>query len=342
VSETSDLRTRPRAAGADLDYGAVFETSPNPMLLMAADPPRFTMVAANRAHAAAFRTTPEALIGFGVLEVFPSDPDPVTATFIETIGNSLSRALATGRPEEMPIQPYAVVGADGQPEERYWGATQTPVCGPDGTITHILSTVRDVTAEVKERQTAEARALLMREVDHRARNALTVVQSIVRLTEAATLSAFKHVVQGRVEALGRAQTSLARRKWEGAFLKDVVEAELAALAFPGACRLTGPPTLLPPEQVQSMSMVLHELATNAVKYGALSTPEGLVTISWRSEGVQRLILTWRESGGPQVAAPKKAGFGSRLIRRLSRQLGGEARYDWRPEGLSVELTAAFG
>jgi two-component sensor histidine kinase len=240
----------------------------------------------------------------------------------------------------MAVQPYAVLGADGQPEERYWGATQTPMFGDDGRICYILSTVRDVTAEVSERRVNEARSLLMREVDHRARNALTVVQAIVRLTEAATPAAFKAVVQGRVEALARAQTSLARRKWEGAALRDVVEAELAALAFPGATRFDGPHTLLKAEHVEAMSMILHELATNAAKYGALSSPEGMVTVGWAETDPGRLTLTWREEGGPAAAAPTRNGSGSRLIRRLARQLGGEARYDWRPQGLSLELTAA--
>jgi len=312
------------------------------MLLLAADPPRFTMVAVNAAHAHAFRTTPEALLGNGLFEVFPDPDEPVAAAFIDTILQSLTRVLNGARRDEMAVQPYAVVGADGAPEERYWGATQSPVFGPDGQISHILSTVRDVTPEVKERQATEARALLMREVDHRARNALTVVQSIVRLTEAEGVPAFKQVVLGRVEALARAQTSLARRKWEGAFLKDVVAAELAALAFPGACEVSGAPTLLPPEQVQSTSMVLHELATNAVKYGALSVPDGLVRITWRHDPPGRIVLTWCESGGPPVAAaPSGSGFGSRLIRRLARQLGGEVAYDWRPGGLCVELTAAL-
>jgi two-component sensor histidine kinase len=337
VSDSMDLRRRDPAAASRPDFGAVFEASPSPMLLMAADGPRYTMVAVNRAHAGAFRTTAEALEGRGLFEVFPEAPDAVTAAFLDTIRRSLERVTASGKPDEMPVQPYAVIGADGAPEERFWGATQTPVFGPGGRLTHILSSVRDVTAEAKERQATEARALLMREVDHRARNALTVVQSIVRLTEAETVAAFKNVVLGRVEALARAQTSLARRKWEGAFLKDVVEAELAALAFPGACQVSGPPTLLPPEKVQSMSMVLHELATNAAKYGALSTPNGAVTIDWRQEPGDRLVLSWSETGGPPLGTPRRSGFGSRLIRRLARQLGGEARYDWRAQGLRVEL-----
>jgi two-component sensor histidine kinase len=333
-----DLRRRDPAAASRPDFGAVFEASPSPMLLMAADAPRYTMVAVNRAHAAAFRTTPDALEGRGLFEVFPDPPDPVTAVFLDTIRRSLERVMAGGEPDEMPVQPYAVVGADGAPEERFWGAAQTPVFGPAGRLTHILSSVRDVTAEVKERQATEARALLMREVDHRARNALTVVQSIVRLTEAETVPAFKSVVQGRVEALARAQTSLARRKWEGAHLRDVIEAELAALAFPGAWQVSGPPTLLPPEQVQSMSMVLHELATNAAKYGALSPPIGQLLVRWYVDG-DDLVLQWMESGVLNLTGPPtEEGFGSRLVRlTVERQLNGTIAQAWGLDGLAVRL-----
>jgi two-component sensor histidine kinase len=339
VSETTD-RTPAAEPLSDLapDFRAVFHAAPAPMLLIAADPPRFTMVAVNRMHATAFRTTREALVGRGLFEVFPPQPDATTQAFIDTVRQSLERALATRRPDEMPVQRYAVVGADGAPEDRYWGATQVPVISDEGRITHILSTVRDVTAEVKERQMAETRALLMREVDHRARNALTVVQAILRLTHADTLVRFKQVAVGRVEALARAQTSLARRRWEGADLADVVHAELAALAFAGQTQVEGPPMLLPAEQVQAMSMILHELATNAAKYGALSVPAGVVTVAWKLDA-ERLTLSWRETGGPAPTPPARAGFGSRMIRQLARQLDGAVRYDWRPEGLEVEITA---
>jgi two-component sensor histidine kinase len=181
----------------------------------------------------------------------------------------------------------------------------------------------------------------MREVDHRARNALTVVQAILRLTGGDSLAHFKQVALGRVEALARAQTSLARRRWEGARLADVVGAELAALAFAGHTRLDGPEILLPPEKVQAMSMILHELATNAAKYGALSAPSGLVTVEWRREGERGLVVAWRETGGPAPKPPSRSGFGSRMIRQLARQLGGGVRYDWRSEGLCVEIEAAL-
>jgi len=342
VSETTDARAAAAEPAAPLrpDFRAVFHAAPTPMLLLAADAPRFTMVEVNRMHAAAFRTTREALEGQGLFEVFPATLDATTQAFVDTVRESLERTLASRRPDVMPVQRYAITGADGQPEERYWSAVQTPIVGVDGRITHILSTVRDVTAEVKERQTTEARALLMREVDHRARNALTVVQAILRLTNAQSLAHFKQVAVGRVEALARAQTSLARRRWEGADLGDVVRAELTALAFAGETRVEGPPVLLPAEQVQAMSMVLHELATNAAKYGALSSEAGVVTVAWRLEG-QRLVLLWREAGGPSPKPPSRAGFGSRMIRQLARQLGGEVRYDWRAEGLEVEIVATL-
>jgi two-component sensor histidine kinase len=307
------------------------------MLLIANDG-RFTMAAVNAAHAGAFRTTVEALQGRGLFEVFPDPAPPAAQAFMDSVRRSLERVQASGRADQMPVMPYAVTAADGGEEERFWTATQTPVFDASGALTHILSTVRDITPEVKERQMSEARALLMREVDHRARNALTVVQAILRLTRAEEVDAFREVALGRIEALARAQTSLARRKWEGANLEDVVRAELSALAFAGAARISGPSAVLPAEKVQAMSMILHELATNAVKYGALASPQGVVSVEWTCEG-SGVELVWRETGGPPAHKPARAGFGSRLIRQLAHQLGGTVRYVWRAEGLCVELTA---
>jgi two-component sensor histidine kinase len=327
---------------SDPIFRAVFDASPRAQLLMAADPPRFTMLAVNPAHARAFATTPEALVGHGVFEVFPADPSPAVGDFVKAIRVSLDLVMTTGQPQQMPIHPISVPSADGlSVAERYVGATNVPILGAGGRITHILSAVQDLTGEVLERRSEEARALLMREVDHRARNALTVVQSFLQLTDAPTVEAFRDVVVGRVEALARAQTSLARRKWEGALLGDVIADELASLAAPEKSRLVGPPVLLRAEDVQAMSMAVHELATNARKYGALSTADGRLTISWTFDEADTLTLTWREEGGPPVVAPSRAGFGSRMILQLAQQLGGDIRHDWRPTGLVAELTATL-
>ena len=322
---------------ASPDFRAVFDASPQPLLLIAADAPKFTMLAVNPAHARAFATTPDALIGWGVLEVFGPQPDPAAAEFVEAIRTSFEAVLATGAAHQMAVRPYAVPSPDGTAEERYWSAINGPVFGPDGALTHLVSAVQDVTGEVMERRSEEARNLLMREVDHRARNALTVVQSFVRLTTAETLQDFRDVLDGRVEALARAQTSLAARRWEGASLRDVIEGELAPLAEPDRYRLEGPQLLLPAEHVQAMSMAIHELATNAAKYGALSTQAGRLAVRWRRDGAEKIVVSWEEAGGPQVQPPAREGFGSRLVSQLARQMGGEVRYDWRPDGLAAQL-----
>lgn len=338
VSEAETLANSRQAVTAGMlpDFREVFDASPRPQLIIAADA-RWTMVAVNEAHATAFGTTPQALTGWGVLEVFPADPAPDVAAFVEAIRTSLERVVETCRPDQMSTRAYAIQTEDGRSVERYWSATNSPVLGPDGRVTHIISAIQDVTGEIFERRSEEARKLLMREVDHRARNALAVVQSFVRLTRADTLEDFRSIVDGRVEALARAQTSLAARRWEGASLRDVIEAELSAMSATGRYHLEGPRVLLEPGHVQAMSMAIHELATNAGKYGALSTTSGALSVAWRHDGPGRLTLVWLEEGGPAITAPSRQGFGSRLITQLARQMGGDVAFDWRPTGLRAEM-----
>lgn len=193
--------------------------------------------------------------------------------------------------------------------------------------------------DVTERKRAEeARDLLLREVDHRSRNMLSVVQSILELSRAPSLAAYKELVLGRISALARAHGSLAQRHWEPGPLRVVIEEELASLGKDQAHVLSGPDITLTPERVQPLSMILHELGTNACKYGALGVEDGQVRVDWflSPEGVR---LVWQERGGPPVQAPSRRGFGSRLIHDLARQLGGEARFHWEAAGLRVEILA---
>jgi two-component sensor histidine kinase len=338
----TDFSPAQAEANATPDFRAVFEASPQPLLLVAADPPRFTMLAVNAAHALAFATTPEALTGWGVLEVFGPHPEPEAADFRDAIQASFESVLASKSANQMAVRPYAVQTADGATAERYWSAINSPMLGPDGAVTHIISAVQDVTGEVLERRSEEARSLLMREVDHRARNALTVVQSMVRLTTARSLGAFRDVLDGRVAALARAQTSLAARRWEGAWLSEVIEAELASLTESERYSVAGPQVLLPAEHVQAVSMVVHELATNAAKYGSLSVPAGTLSINWRRETAGRLLVSWAESGLEGLQAPQKRGFGAHLISQLALQLGGPVSYNWLPTGLSAEFQIELG
>lgn len=178
----------------------------------------------------------------------------------------------------------------------------------------------------------------MREVDHRARNALAVVQSMIRLTKADDPDRLREALAGRIDALARAQASLAHSNWEGGLLSQVIAEEIEASGAPSQFYVDGPEVMLSAEQVQPVSMILHELTTNAFKYGALTRPSGGIEITWRclADG---WALIWSERGGPAVSPPERTGFGSRLINQLASQLEGEVRFLWPEGGLRVELSA---
>ncbi|HZV83763.1 MAG TPA: GAF domain-containing protein [Brevundimonas sp.] len=211
--------------------------------------------------------------------------------------------------------------------------TASPVRNDAGGTVGTVIEVRDIS---QEKLGEEARTMLMREVDHRARNALAVVQSLVKLTEAPDTESYKTKLFGRISALARAQGSLAERRWEGASLRDIVCEELVALCPAENFDVRGPDVLLRADQAQPVSMVVHELATNAFKHGALSQPGGRVEVRWvREKGA--VVLHWRESGGPRVTPPQRRGFGSRLIHQLSQQAGATVEKDWLPDGVQATL-----
>lgn len=216
--------------------------------------------------------------------------------------------------------------------------TASPVRDETGVTVGTVIEVRDI---AQTRRDEETRTLLMREVDHRARNALAVVQSLVKLTHASDSVAYRTTLLGRISALARAQGNLAERKWEGAGLTDVVCEELMALCPPEHFSVEGPDVTLKPDQAQPASMIVHELATNAFKHGALSRPEGRVDVSWTVSGEQ-VELLWQERGGPPVSEPEKRGFGSRLIQQLAQQAGAEVTKDWDPDGLQVQIRFNLG
>jgi two-component sensor histidine kinase len=203
--------------------------------------------------------------------------------------------------------------------------------------------VRGVNHDITERRRAEERQMLLaREVDHRAKNALAVVQSIVGLTRNDNPAEFRAAVTGRIAAMARAHTLLAREGWDGAELCELLDEELAphrVSQAPERVTLGGPRAGLAAGAAQPLAMALHELATNAAKYGALSTPEGRVAITWKASDEAGLTLRWTETGGPRlVAPPTRRGFGSSVVRStVERQLGGSVRMDWLPDGLVCEL-----
>jgi PAS domain S-box-containing protein len=184
--------------------------------------------------------------------------------------------------------------------------------------------------DVTEVRAAERQhRLLISELNHRVKNTLATVQSLVTqtLTEAGVAHEVKDLVLGRLLALSAAHNVLNREHWNGAELADVVEAVAKPYADEHRITLAGPKAWLEPGAVVALAMALHELAVNAVKYGALSTPAGQVRLSWKGVA-NSVVLTWSETGGPKVTPPQRLGFGSRLLRRLK----GELKF--APKGLT--------
>ncbi len=185
----------------------------------------------------------------------------------------------------------------------------------------------------------DARNLLAQEIDHRAKNALAVVQAIVSLTRASTTKEFVDSVRGRLSALGRAHSLLALSKWEGGDLAQIVADETTPYQRPGQIEIRGPSVVLATHAVQPLSLLIHELATNAVKYGALSVDQGRVDVQLSILPGQRLGLSWTESGGPAVQEPTSKGFGSTLVNEVvTRQLGGSLDMGWPSTGLRLVVT----
>ena len=199
--------------------------------------------------------------------------------------------------------------------------------------------VSGVTVDITERKRAEERqTLLTREVDHRAKNALALAQSIVRLTRAESTTEYMQAVEGRIGALARVHTILSLSSWQGAEITKLVAEELAPYVDNDQIVFDGTNVQLQPATAQTLAMALHELVTNSAKYGALSTLSGRLAVNWKMEA-DVLKLQWEERDGPAVAAPVSRGFGTRsVIASIESQLGGHAEFDWRPEGLICRLS----
>ncbi len=191
--------------------------------------------------------------------------------------------------------------------------------------------------DISERRANEATLMLAREVDHRAKNILSIISSLIALTPAKSLETYIDSLAGRVAAMSRANALLAAKRWTSASLARLIRDELHAHAGAGQIDAEGPDLSLVTRTAQPISMILHELATNALKHGALSVPEGRVTVRWSLEPGGGLRLIWRERAGPAVRAPAREGFGMTLLRQIvDIQLEGSHSLDWNPFGLEFE------
>ncbi len=198
---------------------------------------------------------------------------------------------------------------------------------------------RRVAKRTAQLETAIARQeLLAREVDHRARNALAVIQSIVALTPPDDSAKFAEAIKGRIRAMAMAHNLLSESRWRGADLLNLVNDELAPYAQEDGISVSGQPVSIAPTVAQNLALAVHELATNAAKYGALSNPGGRLSVNWRPVNDQ-LCIEWIEACGHEVSRPSKKGFGSKVIEAsIKSQLGGDVQKEWTPSGLHCTLS----
>jgi PAS domain S-box-containing protein len=228
---------------------------------------------------------------------------------------------------------FRIVRPDG--EVRWCVGTAAATLDKGGRVVRVSG----VTVDITERKRAEERQnLLAREVDHRAKNALALAQSIVRLTRGENVKAYVQAVEGRISALARVHTILSLSSWQGAEIGKLVDEELAPYSTGDQIAFGGSNIQLQPATAQTLALALHELVTNSAKYGALSTLAGRLSIKWEiEEDVLRVV--WEERDGPLVEEPASRGFGTRsVIASIESQLGGKAEFDWRSEGLICRLS----
>ena len=321
-----DITERSRAEDAlraerDRLY-ALFEHAPG--LVAVAHGPDHVFALANQAYRELVGG--RELVGRPVRDALP---ELIDQGFVEL----LDRVYRTGEPFIGHAMPTRVGRSD--PQERFFDFVYQPIFESDGAVSGIFAQGFDVTERVLFQSQQK---LLLDELNHRVKNNLATVQSIAYQTarHAPDLPTFRKTFDQRLVALSRTHDVLTAEAWESADLRAVLEAELGPYGE-SRVRLQGPPVRLSPQQALALGLVVHELATNAAKYGALNGEDGgCVRITW-SDGDGRLVLLWNETDGPAVTPPEHRGFGSRLIQRGVQELGGEVVKDWRPEGLDCRI-----
>ena len=234
---------------------------------------------------------------------------------------------------------YRIIRADG---EVRWVETRCFISyDGEGRPHRVVGVSIDIT---ERKRVEEQQGRLVAELDHRVKNVLATVQAVAAHTMDASYSPqhFVAALDGRIRSMGSTHELLSHRRWRGIPLAELVQRELAPYTTGSNTEISGPEVMLSAEAGQTMAMVFHELVTNAAKYGALSGPSGRVSIRWRlprnGSASDRLVLTWRETGGPEVVAPSKASYGMHVVRELiPYELGGTIDYVLSPEGAQCQM-----
>jgi PAS domain S-box-containing protein len=260
-------------------------------------------------------------------------PDMWPAESRLVVENALRAAMA-GRAVSFQAFNPTVKGAP-----RWWDTMVSPII-VDGKVVRVLATSRDVTGE---RLAESHRQLLVNELNHRVKNTLATIQSITQqsLRNAGVDCAVRDALEGRLMAIAATHNVLTDQNWSAASLRQIVDGSVTPYrASPDQLTVSGPDLKVSPKTAVVMALAFHELAINALKYGALSAPTGHVAVTWTVKPKGRLHIEWRESGGPPVRPPKRRGFGSRIVESaLPGELAGTVSMDYRPGGLRCAIDA---
>lgn len=312
---------------------AMLDATPDCIKIVSVDGKLLTM---NRAGCLALNVPENSEFGMPWLPLLPEDVHPA--------GMEALRKAAAGRTARFPgksISPHGTI---------YWDNLLTPLADASGEVLSILCVSRDVTEKTlldkQLEEAADREKLLVREMRHRIKNLFSVVSGLISLAqrEAASANASgdaTRILREKLGALSRASDAVFARENGGE--RDADPADIGAVVasvlqpYGDRCTAIGSPASIRQDAVTTFALFLHELATNAVKYGALSKEGGNVTVRWMISD-DALHFTWIETGGPQIPArPERRGFGTEMVDRVVRSAGGAVSRTWRAEGLVVDL-----
>lgn len=301
-----------------IDWAAFFEAVPACLMVVDRE---LRFVTMNDAYLEATGRSREELVGKHIFDVFP-ETEEREAVFREALDRAFGGSANTI--EEQPFSIKVSAGESGGTREVYWTCEHAPVRDRDGETRFVVQHATDVTAKVlADRRSAVVAA----ELDHRVRNMLTLVRLLGRRTARSshTIEDFLGAFNGRLEAIERTHTMLMEENWTGTTLRALIEAELAPYMIAGGndIEVEGPHVTLLPDDAQTLSLAIHELATNALKYGALSNSAGKLGIRWATTADGGFEIRWQETGAAGSSTPGHRGFGSTIIDEVTgQQLGG--------------------
>ena len=322
ITERKRVEAELRASAQQLRYlGAIVESSDDAIVSKNLDG---IITSWNRGAERVFGYTAEEAIGRPITIVIPADRQNEEREILTRIG----------RGER--IEHFETVRQRKDGGLIIVSLTVSPVKDADGKIVGASKIARDIT---EQKRAQDQIATLAREAEHRSMNLLANVQAAVNLSRSDTSEGLKQAIEGRLRALANVHSLFVETRWIGAELSTIATQELAPYSAKddSRVRIDGPSVLLEPNAAQAIAVALHELATNAAKYGSLSGHKGQVDLKWLHQPGGQLLVRWTEIGGPPVQPPTRRGFGSRVIERMTGQLNGKADFDWRPEGLVCEI-----